>query len=46
MARRNIKIQEFEVANYNGATRVTCGQLGPKSFQVVVAGDDTQRLRL
>ncbi|CAG9310781.1 unnamed protein product [Blepharisma stoltei] len=47
MARRNLRIQEFDVStNSNGASRVLCGQLGCRSFQVVAGGDDAMQVRL
>lgn len=45
MERRNQKIQEFDITGL-GATRCTCAQLGSKSFQVVVAGDDARNVKL
>lgn len=45
MERRNQKIQEFDIIT-SGATRCTCAQLGPKSYQVVVAGDDARNVKL
>lgn len=47
MERRNQKLQEFDVtSSAPGATKCTCAQIGPKSFQVVVAGDDARNVKL
>lgn len=47
MERRNQKIQEFDVVScVAGGSRCTCAQLGSKSYQVVVAGDDARNVKL
>mmetsp|Transcript_19565 Transcript_19565/g.35873 ORF Transcript_19565/g.35873 Transcript_19565/m.35873 type:complete len:551 (+) Transcript_19565:1176-2828(+) len=47
MAKRNVKIQEFDVGgNLPGSMKTTCASLGTKSFKVVVSGDDMKNVVL